>query len=342
MCAVTSARPQKTAICLKCRIKEYVMIFRELTVYTNTLGSELVGSAINDAGISCFSVEDPADFEALLNDKTVPYDYIEEGLLTKTDGETLVRVYIAKNEQGDTQLASILSSVEELKEMGGDFGRLHTEITEVNDESWADNWKQFFHPLEIGEKFIVKPTWESCESSDRVVLEIDPASSFGTGQHETTALCLCQLEKLDLADATVLDMGCGSGILGIGAAKTGAKEIVLVDIDKTAADIAAENLEINGVSQKGKVFCGNVLDNENFCKEIFSKTYDVIVANIVADIIKEMTPLFKASLKDGGVLICSGIIGSRAEEIRTVLGENGFTIEETLEKNDWVAIKCKK
>ena len=110
----------------------------------------------------------------------------------------------------------------------------------------------------------------------------------------------------------------------------------------TAADIAAENLEINGVSQKGKVFCGNVLDNENFCKEIFSKTYDVIVANIVADIIKEMTPLFKASLKNGGVLICSGIIGSRAEEVRTVLGENGFTIEETLEKNDWVAIKCKK
>lgn len=318
------------------------MIFRELTVYTNTLGSELVGSVINDAGISCFSVEDPADFEALLNDKTVPYDYIEDGLLTKTDGETVVRVYIAKNEQGDLQLDSILKGITELKEMGGDFGRLQTELNEVDDESWADNWKQFFHPLEIGEKFIVKPTWENCEETDRVVLEIDPASSFGTGQHETTALCLCQLEKLDLKNATVLDMGCGSGILGIGAAKTGAKEIVLVDIDKTAADIAAENLEINGVSHKGKVYCGNVLDNQSFCEKIFNRTYDVIVANIVADIIKEMTPLFKASLKTDGVLICSGIIGKRADEVRTVLSENGFKIEETLEKNDWVAIKCTK
>lgn len=318
------------------------MIFRELTVYTNTLGSELVGSVINDAGISCFSVEDPADFEALLNDKTVPYDYIEDGLLTKTDGETVVRVYIAKNEQGDLQLDSILKGITELKEMGGDFGRLQTELNEVDDESWADNWKQFFHPLEIGEKFIVKPTWESCDETDRVVLEIDPASSFGTGQHETTALCLCQLEKLDLKNATVLDMGCGSGILGIGAAKTGAKEIVLVDIDKTAADIAAENLEINGVSHKGKVYCGNVLDSKSFCDEIFGKSYDVIVANIVADIIKEMTPLFKASLKAEGVLICSGIIGKRADEVRTVLSENGFKIEETLEKNDWVAIKCTK
>lgn len=318
------------------------MIFRELTVYTNTLGSELVGSVINDAGISCFSVEDPADFEALLNDKTVPYDYIEEGLLTKTDGETVVRVYIAKNEQGDLQLDSILKGITELKEMGGDFGRLQTELNEVDDESWADNWKQFFHPLEIGEKFIVKPTWENCEETDRVVLEIDPASSFGTGQHETTALCLCQLEKLDLKNATVLDMGCGSGILGIGAAKTGAKEIVLVDIDKTAADIAAENLEINGVSHKGKVYCGNVLDNQSFCEKIFNRTYDVIVANIVADIIKEMTPLFKASLKTDGVLICSGIIGKRADEVRAVLSENGFKIEETLEKNDWVAIKCTK
>lgn len=318
------------------------MIFRELTVYTNTLGSELVGSVINDAGISCFSVEDPADFEALLNDKTVPYDYIEDGLLTKTDGETVVRVYIAKNEQGDLQLDSILKGITELKEMGGDFGRLQTELNEVDDESWADNWKQFFHPLEIGEKFIVKPTWENCEETDRVVLEIDPASSFGTGQHETTALCLCQLEKLDLKNATVLDMGCGSGILGIGAAKTGAKEIVLVDIDKTAADIAAENLEINGVSHKGKVYCGNVLDNQSFCEKIFNRTYDVIVANIVADIIKEMTPLFKASLKTDGVLICSGIIGKRADEVRAVLSENGFKIEETLEKNDWVAIKCTK
>ncbi len=316
------------------------MKFTELTVYTNTFGSEVVGGIITAAGISCYSIEDPADLEALLNDNTVPYDYIEEGLLNKTEGETLVKVYISQDEQGTAQLARIKQGIEAIE--GDCFGRLCIEENTVDDGDWADGWRQYFHPLPIGEKFIVKPTWEECEPDGRIVLEIDPASSFGTGQHETTALCLRALEHIDVKDKRVLDMGCGSGILGIAAAKCGAKELVLVDIDSVAATIAEENLTVNGVEDKCKVYCGNVITDEALAKTVFNGKYYLILANIVADVIKGMADMFYDSLEGGGILVCSGVIGGRRAEVEALLAEKGFKLLGTDEENDWVAIKCTK
>lgn len=316
------------------------MKFTELTVYTNTLGSEIVGGIITEAGISCYSVEDPADLEALLNDNTVPYDYIEEGLLSKTDGETLVKVYISTDEQGNAQLARIKQGIEAIE--GDCFGRLHIEETTVDDGDWADGWKQYFHPLPIGDRFIVKPTWEECNPEGRIVLEIDPASSFGTGQHETTALCLRALEGIDVKDKRVLDMGCGSGILGIAAAKCGAAETVLVDIDSVAASIAEENLSVNGVEERCKVYCGNVITDEKLAETVFNGEYSLILANIVADVIKCMADMFYNSLSVGGTLVCSGVIGGRRGEVEALLEEKGFSLLGTDEENDWVAIKCTK
>jgi len=245
------------------------MKFTELTIYTNTLGSEIVGGIITAAGISCYSTEDPADLQALLDDSTVPYDYIEEGLLDKTDGETIVRVYISCDEQGQAQLSRIKQGISAVE--GECYGRLHIEENEVDDADWADGWRQYFHPLEIGEKFIVKPTWEDCKPGGRIVLEIDPASSFGTGRHETTSLCLRALEKLEVKDTSVLDMGCGSGILAIAAAKLGAKDAMLVDIDSVAASIAEDNLKVNSVEKRCTVLCGNVLDDETLASKVFGK-----------------------------------------------------------------------
>lgn len=316
------------------------MKFTELTIYTNTLGSEIAGGIITAAGISCYSVEDPADLEALLNDNTVPYDYIEEGLLSKTDGETVVRVYISQDEQGTAQLARIKQGIEAVE--GDCYGRLYMEENTVDDGDWADGWRQYFHPLPIGERFIVKPTWEQCEPGDRIVLEIDPASSFGTGQHETTALCLRALEKLDMAGKQVLDMGCGSGILGIAAAKCGASYTVLVDIDSVAATIAEENLGVNKVSESCKVYCGNVITDKKLADTVFDREYDIIAANIVADVIKGMADMFYSSLKAGGTLVCSGVIGGRKDEVESLLVKTGFTLIGTDEENDWVAIKCTK
>ncbi|MBO5766896.1 MAG: 50S ribosomal protein L11 methyltransferase, partial [Clostridia bacterium] len=168
-------------------------------------------------------------------------------------------------------------------------------------------------------------------------------SSFGTGRHETTALCLEALEKLSVEGADVLDMGCGSGILGIGAALLGATHVDAVDIDMVATRIAEENAEKNGVSKETMaVYCGNVLSDESLWSYFADKKYDIILANIVADIISDMLPLFDSCLNENGRMVCSGIISPRKEFVLDALEANGFEVEELKEKNDWVAIVCRK
>ena len=190
---------------------------------------------------------------------------------------------------------------------------------------------------------MVVPSWEKEEGKGRIVIEIDPASSFGTGRHETTALCLEALEKLNVEGRDVLDMGCGSGILGIGAALLGAKHIDAVDIDMVATRIAEENAEKNGVpASVMSVYCGNVLSDEALWISFAEKKYSVILANIVADIISDMLPLFDSCLLPDGRMVCSGIISPRKEFVLDALASNGFEVEELKEKNDWVAIVCRK
>jgi ribosomal protein L11 methyltransferase len=279
----------------------------------------------------------------LLESKTVPVDYVEDGLL-REDGDVLVRVYLAENEQGALQLEGILAGIERLKQSGDEWlGTLETELSVTDEKDWENNWKQYFHPLPIGEKFLVVPSWEKEEGNGRTVIEIDPASSFGTGRHETTALCLEAVENLAPAGKNVLDMGCGSGILGIGAALLGAEHIDAVDIDMVATRIAVENAEKNGLPEgKMDVFCGNVLSDEAFWNKFAEQKYDIILANIVADIISDMLPLFDACLASDGRLVCSGIISPRKEFVLDALANNGFEVLDLKEKNDWVAIICKK
>lgn len=319
------------------------MIFDELTIHTNTIGAELAGGVLVAAGISCFVTEDYRDLQEVIREKALPFDYIEDDLL-KDPGEVRVKAYIARNEQGRLQKDEILEGIRALrddcKKNGLDPGPLTVTVAEVDEADWADNWKQYFHPLKIGSKFVVKPTWETYEDDGRTVLEIDPASSFGTGQHETTALCLEQLEAVDLNGKAVLDMGCGSGILGIGAALLGASAVVCVDIEQTAADTAAENARINGVPEDIlRTYCGNVLTDADLCARVMkSGSYDVIAANIVADIILAMLPLFRRALRPGGLLICSGILSSRRDAVEEGLAEYGFHLLSARERNDWAVV----
>lgn len=320
------------------------MTFEELTIHTNTPGSELVGGVLLAAGVSCFVTEDYNDLVQVIEEKSIPFDYIEESLLTDP-GDVRVKVYLPRNEQGKLQHAEILAGLERLKaEAETDVGSLQVTFSEVDEADWADNWKQYFHPLPIGERFIVKPTWEPYEGADRILLEIDPASSFGSGQHETTALCLEELEKLDLTGKSLLDMGCGSGILGIGAALLGADQVICVDIEQIAADTAAQNAEINHIPAGVlKTYCGNVLTDASLREQVLGENrYDVIAANIVADVIIAMLPLFRASLKPGGRLLCSGILETRQDEVLSVAREQGFTVFSAREKNDWAVIACGK
>jgi ribosomal protein L11 methyltransferase len=218
-------------------------------------------------------------------------------------------------------------------------GTLEIEINTLDDEDWANNWKQYFHPLIIGEKFVVKPTWEEYEPDGRYIIDIDPESSFGTGQHETTSLCLEAVETVGVEGKDVLDMGCGSGILGIGARMLGAKSVTAVDIEENSARIATENAKKNNVFDDSfKVYWGNVLDGGSFKEMILpeKKVYEIVLINIVADIVCEMLPMISKSLN--GKIVYSGIISERKEKVLSALAENGFSVLEVKEKNDWVCV----
>ena len=316
------------------------MKFHKITVHASSLGVEFIQGVLMGAEAECFEIIDPTDLQELLDTQYVPFDYVDDALLETKDDEPMVRVYLADNSQGREKMEFILEGIEALRnETEFDLGSLKTEISETDDSEWADNWKEFFHPLPIGNSFVVKPTWEDWEGEDRIVLEIDPESSFGSGQHETTSLCLEALEDISLEGVSVLDMGCGSGILGIGALLLGAKDVLAVDIDKNAVDIAVKNANLNKV-ENFEGLCGNTLADQGVYEKVTSKKYGVILANIVADVIIAMAPTFKKVLEDDGILICSGIISPRKGEVLTSLAENGFALTGIGEKNDWVAITC--
>ncbi len=321
------------------------MVYDELTIHTTTAGSEVVSGVLFNEGITCFSVTDPRDLADLIENGGVPVDYVESGLL---DGQSdvTVRVYLARNEQGAIQKTGIIAGVKRLKAENGNaewLGSLDITVSESDDKDWENNWKQYFHPLSIGEKFLICPSWEKVPGEGRTVIEIDPACSFGTGRHETTALCLEELEKQDIAGKDVLDMGCGSGILGIAALKLGAKHVDAVDIDMVATRIAGENAEKNGIPEGlMDIYCGNILTDGTLCESLAQNSYSLILANIVADIISDMLPFFARCLDAQGHMICSGIISPRRDFVVDALGKAGFVIESIREKNEWVAIVCRK
>ncbi len=316
------------------------MIYREIIVHTTSNASEIVQGLFLSADISLYTVEDPEDFKDLLNNKTVPFDYIDDSLMSRAEGETLIKAYIEEGIQGDERISTLVKLVEEFKNNSTiDAGSLKIDISTLDDEDWANNWKQYFHPIVIGERFVVKPTWEEYEPDGRFIIDIDPESSFGTGQHETTALCLEAVETVNVENKDILDMGCGSGILGIGASMLGAKSVVAVDIEENSARIATENAKKNGVfSDSFKVYWGNVLDGGDFKEKILpdKKIYQIVLINIVADIVVEMLPMITKSLE--GKIVCSGIISERKEKVLNALKLNGYKITEIKEKNDWVCI----
>ena len=318
------------------------MEWTEVNIFTTTEGIELVCSKLMDIGIKGFAIQDAEDFNEFLENKNGQWDYIDEDLMGLSNCETRITVYLPSNNQGVDMLASIRSMLTELK--AGDaekkYGRLEAELSSIREEDWANNWKQYFKPLKVGEKLVIKPSWEEYnEDSDRIILEIDPASSFGTGQHHTTRLCLELLEKSLNKDDVILDMGCGSGILSIGAILLGAKRAVAVDIEQNAAETALENAVKNNISPElYKTHFGNILSDEKLASEIDYK-YDIITANIVADVLIAMKDHFVRYIKKGGTLIVSGIIEERMDEVIDALKSVGFSSPEVNIKEGWAAVR---
>jgi ribosomal protein L11 methyltransferase len=318
------------------------MKFDEITVKTNTPGADFLAGELIVNGITSFAINDPRDFLQIIDEKSVPFDYYESDLVPEDADTVSVTVYLTQNAQGRSRREFVLKTAESMKSRP-EFGNIEITGSVSDDKDWENNWKEFFHPVKIGEKLIIKPSWEDCDPEGRTVLEIDPESSFGSGRHETTKLCLESIEKLPLAGADVLDMGCGSGILGIAACLLGAKSCVGVDIEENAAEITEKNARINGIPE-GTVtaLCGNILEDKKLLERIKTKKYDIILSNIVADVLCEMLPIFKDLIKDGGRIVLSGIIAPRKEKVLAALEANSFAVKDVRLENDWTAIDAEK
>ena len=320
------------------------MQFRQVDVYTKSEAIQVLVMRLSELGLNGFIIHDPADFEEFLENKEYNWDYVDDSLMGLKTVEPHITCYVQDNEQGTDMLSALGGTLDELKENDTDdfYGSLDVTIDCVREEDWANNWKQYFKPLKVGKKLLVKPSWEECSNTDgRVILDIDPASSFGTGQHNTTKLCLELLEESLNSGDRVLDLGCGSGILSIGAMLLGASEVTAVDIEQNAVETAIENAAKNNITKdKYMVYCGDVISNKELCEKI-GGGYDLITANIVADVLIAMKDIFHQKLKNNGILIISGIITERKDEVVNAVVHAGFEVIDTAEGEGWAAVKLK-
>ncbi len=317
----------------------------EVTIQTETPAVDVLCAMLTDHGVKGFSIQDKESFQEFLDDKEGKWDYIDDDLMGLADCDTSVTFYLPDDAQGAEQLSGVRSLLDMLKngENAAMFGSLAISCSNVREEDWANNWKQYFKPLNIGKNLLIKPSWEDAPAgNERVILEIDPASSFGTGQHHTTRLCLELAESVLQENDRVLDLGCGSGILSIGTLLLGAKEATAVDIVENSVRTAVENAEKNGIgADRYTAYCGDII-SDTALREKLGNGYDLICANIVADVLIAMSGLFGGFLKEDGCLIVSGIIIERADEVLDVLEQAGFEKLDVREKEGWAAALLRK
>lgn len=316
------------------------MNWAEISLKTTSEGIEIVNGFLMAHGVSSVMIEDAADFQSFLADTTIYWDYVDEELMKMASCDTVVKFYLADNPQGFETLNQIKADLPALREKSElDLGELALAVGYKEEEEWETAWKKYYHPIVISDRLAIVPQWERFDPKPgQRVLRLDPGMAFGTGGHHTTRLCLSFLSQNLPVGCDLLDMGCGSGILSIAALLLGAGTVTGVDIDQLAVKISHENAALNGVDNENlALHCGNVLSDGALADRLGEKQYDVIVANIVADVIIAMAPLFARYLKKDGFLVVSGIISERAGEVLSVLQNTSFAVQEVREDNDWAA-----
>ena len=320
------------------------MDYIEVTVETTHAAAELLAEQLAEISGGC-SIDDPATIEDFVNAPVKRWDYIEEQLFDNPQRVPSVSCYLSPDEDGARRLREMGELLAQLKagDESGFYGTLKMSVSAAKSEDWENNWKQYYKPLNVGERLYVCPSWETPQlPQGRVQLTMDPASSFGTGSHATTRMCMEQLDALALDGARVLDVGCGSGILACTALLLGAGHALACDIEENAMRVTAENMDKNGLSGlRYSTRCGDLLSDEKLREEIAANgPYDVILANIVADVLMAMSPYLPKMLAAGGHLILSGIIDTRAEEVRRTFREAGMVIVNEIARDGWVMLCC--
>ncbi len=305
------------------------MNWTEVQIKTTAELEDLVSSILYDAGANGLAIEDPRDILEL-SQVEGKWDFVDPSLLDLNYDGITIKAYFSESEDVEAKIEYIREMINTNPMFNADENLV--TISSVDDNDWAESWKKYYKPIRIGEKIIIKPSWESFDLEENdIMIELDPGMAFGTGTHETTAMCTEALEKYVKSRDMVYDIGCGSGILSIVAAKLGASKVIGVDLDELCIKVSNENIKLNGVDDIVEIRQGNLLD-------VVEEKANIIVSNIIAEIISGMTKDLRNYLKEDGIFITSGIIIEKIDLVKNSLLENGFSIIDVVERKGWACI----
>ena len=316
------------------------MKWNKFILKTTTESEDIVSSMLMDLGIQGIEIEDKIPLTQ--SDKEQMFvDILPE--IEADDGVAYISFYLEEDEDKEEVLANVKKELEEMRAYTN-VGACTIEESQTEDVDWVNNWKQYFHQFYVDDVLII-PSWEEVkpEDEDKMIIHIDPGTAFGTGMHETTQLCIRQIRKYVTPDTTILDVGCGSGILGMLALKFGAKYSVGTDLDPCAIDATYENMEVNGITKdQYEVMIGNIIDDKEVQDKVGYEKYDIVVANILADVLVPLTPVILHQLKTGGIYITSGIIDAKEETVVEAVKEAGLEVLEVTYQGEWVSVTARK
>lgn len=321
------------------KVEEH-MKWNKFRIKTTTEAEDIVCSSLMDLGIQGVEVEDKIPLTQREKEQMF-VDILPE--IDVDDGVAYISFYLEEDEDKEKMLQAVR---EELKEIGTyvNVGSMEIEESQTEDVDWVNNWKQYFHQFTIDDVLII-PSWEDVqpEDEDKMIIHIDPGTAFGTGMHETTQLCIRQIKKYVTEDTEILDVGCGSGILGMLALKFGAKHSTGTDLDPCAIDATHENMEVNGISRdQYRVMIGNIIDDKEVQDQVGYDHYDIVAANILADVLVPLTPVILNHLKTGGIYITSGIIEEKEETVVEAVKAAGLEVLEVNHQGEWVSVTARK